>query len=464
VKACLDRIPDNTTYENWRNVGAAIHAWDGGHVGYYAFDMWSRLSSKYDTSAVRQQWNRSAGMRSFSPGSLVYWAKQSDPEFVPPSWLERRNKPEVPPLLLRNRDKMLEQVRASQQRHAEHREAEAKAEASRPKSRRFPMLRCWEAAAVPRPRYLIPIGALYGPSGSLKSFLALDIALSLAHGLPWCGHDLPKSAVFYVAAEGAHGVGVRIDAWKRKHGVEGQESNFVLIPSGVNLMDAECMRDLTAEIADRCEEMDCAPALTILDTLATCAVGMEENSGKETGIALGAMSDMRHTLGCSIFAVHHTGKDAERGMRGSYRLRADLDTVIKISRAEKSMKMSAWVQKQKDGPDGLVIHFEAKPMEWIKGGALVSTLVIAPRDEAAGESAERADKIDDIRARAASLLELGVPMTRAQLCKAGDWNRGRIYNQFPQAFPPEGARTVAARHGRVRISMDDEFMITMVKD
>jgi hypothetical protein len=377
-----------------------------------------------------------------------------------PSWEARRAKgPEVPDILARTHVRIAEQVRWSHERHAAFKAEQA----ARPRPRRFRMLRCTEAASLPRPRYLVPglivertIGAFYGPSGSLKSFLLLDIALSLAHGLPWCGHDLPRVPVFYVAAEGAHGLGVRIDAWKRDRGVAGQESLFVLIPEGVNLMDPECIRDLMAEIALMYEGIGLPPALVVLDTLATCAVGMEENSGKETGLAVGAMSEMRHTLGCCVYAVHHTGKDAERGMRGSYRLKGDLDAVIEAERGEGTLHISTFVEKQKDGPDGQARHFTARPVEWWKdGGGIVSTLVLDPREEQVGSDTAEHDRIMEIRMRAASVLELDAPTSRSRLCALAGWSPGRIYGLMDEAFPEGGARVVTAQLGAVRIGRED---------
>jgi hypothetical protein len=69
VKACLDRIMDNSSYEMWRNVGAAIHAWNPGPEGLELFDAWSLRSPKYDRGSVVRQWNASRGMTMFPPAA-----------------------------------------------------------------------------------------------------------------------------------------------------------------------------------------------------------------------------------------------------------------------------------------------------------------------------------------------------------------------------------------------------------
>ncbi|MFC7538202.1 AAA family ATPase [Siccirubricoccus deserti] len=339
IRACLALIDENGQYETWRDVGAAIHHWDPGAAGLALFDEWSRSGRYESRSAVVRQWQGFRGMKRISVASLLWRARQVDPNFVPPSWA-KPPEPTIPEFVLRHREKIARQVRESHAAHAAHlarqeEEAAARAEeeTTKPKPRRFRMLTSSEAANLPPPNYLVPglivtksIGCICGPSGSFKSFLSLHIGLSLAHGLPWCGYDLSLTPVCYVA-EGAHGLGVRIAAWERHHGLKNVSAPFRLIAEGLNLMDPQCMADLTEEIEAEAMAIGQPFGLIVLDTLATCAVGMEE-FWQRIWIALGRMSAMRHTLGCSVFAVHHTGKDADRGMRGSYRLKGDFDTVF----------------------------------------------------------------------------------------------------------------------------------------
>ena len=44
--------------------------------------------------------------------------------------------------------------------------------------------------------------SMYGPSGSFKSFLALDWACHIASGIDWDQHKVIQGAVLYVAGEG----------------------------------------------------------------------------------------------------------------------------------------------------------------------------------------------------------------------------------------------------------------------
>jgi len=55
--------------------------------------------------------------------------------------------------------------------------------------------------------------ALYGEPGTYKSFLALDWAYHLAHGMDWAGYEVDEPRrVLYVAGEGKHGLMKRLRA------------------------------------------------------------------------------------------------------------------------------------------------------------------------------------------------------------------------------------------------------------
>jgi hypothetical protein len=61
--------------------------------------------------------------------------------------------------------------------------------------------------------------------------------------------------------------------------------------------------------------------------------------------------------GAAVVFAHHPGKDAERGMRGSYALSADFDTVIRIEREPGSPVRNVVLEKAKDGEEGPVGSF-----------------------------------------------------------------------------------------------------------
>jgi AAA domain-containing protein len=90
---------------------------------------------------------------------------------------------------------------------------------------RFQLLSIEEVSQLEDPEDLIEglieresFTLLFAPPESAKSFLALDLGLSIATGLPWQGRTVKKGPVVYVVAEGGRGIKKRIKAWLQEHG------------------------------------------------------------------------------------------------------------------------------------------------------------------------------------------------------------------------------------------------------
>ena len=121
---------------------------------------------------------------------------------------------------------------------------------------------------------LIPahgVGFLNGPSGSYKTFLALDWALRISGGVPVLGRRTRQEGVVYVAAEAPNGARKRIEAWKRTHGHQARP--FELIGQAPDLRNTVQVDELAAEIALAAEGFAPIPfGLVVLDTLAASAI------------------------------------------------------------------------------------------------------------------------------------------------------------------------------------------------
>jgi len=57
------------------------------------------------------------------------------------------------------------------------------------------------------------MGMIFGASGTYKSFIAIDMAMHMAHEMSWSGFKTKKGTVAYIAAEGGAGISRRLDAW-----------------------------------------------------------------------------------------------------------------------------------------------------------------------------------------------------------------------------------------------------------
>lgn len=210
---------------------------------------------------------------------------------------------------------------------------------------------------VPPPRSLVgdlfqldSLAAVYGQPGSLKSLLILDIGLSVATSRRWCDKDVIDGPVLFVVAEDTPGMGQRARAWRARHDRLG---NVHWLLQRVPLLEVEAMDELCDIIADL------APALVVVDTLAKCMVGVEESSTREMELAVDALDRLRAVTNSCVCVVHHGGKDASRGMRGSNVLLAAADTTVECKRTREGA--TAIVTKQRNGPDGQRMHFKLDP-------------------------------------------------------------------------------------------------------
>jgi len=195
-------------------------------------------------------------------------------------------------------------------------------------------------------KHVVPaasIGMLFGGSGTFKSFIALDLALHVAHGLPWMGRQTVQGQVLYIAAEGGAGLWGRIDAWHRSRGLRWQEAPLFVVPAAI---------DLTVDawrVVDAAQSIGATPAMVVVDTLSQTYSG-EENSANEMAAYLREVGmRFRALWGCSVLLVHHTGHAATERPRGSSAIRANIDFLLSVYRDEREMLATVSCVKQKDG-------------------------------------------------------------------------------------------------------------------
>lgn len=192
-----------------------------------------------------------------------------------------------------------------------------------------------EMFKLPPVEWLIPrmlpargFSTIYGPSGSGKSFVALDFALQIAQSKP----------VVYVAAEGESGYTPRVKAWMKHHNLSYGKIMFVL--GAVNMFDQEEFDYFQQRLATY------SPALLVIDTFAMCAGDANENDTREMMLIIRAAKRLAFTLGCTVLFVHHTNKEGVRE-RGSGSLRNSSDTMIRIVRQDDDL-LRVKCEKTKD--------------------------------------------------------------------------------------------------------------------
>lgn len=156
---------------------------------------------------------------------------------------------------------------------------------------------------------------IYGESGVGKSFIGVDYALRVAQ----------TRRVLYVPTEGESGYTKRIEAWCAHHHLSYGECYFMI--GDVSLFDKPTFESMLEDVKRL------APAMTVMDTLAMAAAGMDENSARDMGLVLKACRRIITEAQSAVVLVHHTNAG---GMieRGSKTLRGNADSMIRVSPAD----------------------------------------------------------------------------------------------------------------------------------
>lgn len=179
------------------------------------------------------------------------------------------------------------------------------------------------------------LGMLFGAPGSGKSFVALDMAASVASGTPWCGHAVTQAPVLYVAGEGHNGLARRRWAWEKARGISLDGRPFYVTDRAV-LLTEDRERDALLPVVEQIQnETGHKPGLIVVDTVARNFGPGDENSTTDMNRFVRAVDTLRrHADGATTLLVHHTGHGERARARGSIALNGALDAEYRLDAGE----------------------------------------------------------------------------------------------------------------------------------
>jgi GTPase SAR1 family protein len=234
-----------------------------------------------------------------------------------------------------------------------------------------------------------------GESKAGKSFLVLDLALSVAQGIQWFGRRTMQGGVIYQAGEGATGIKKRIRAYREEYNLTTKDDlPFVLLPSRVDLYNSDDHTEALIDEINQWKKRFKVPLeLIVIDTWATATPGANENDGKDVSIVLDRCAKINKATDAAVLLVHHMNSGGAK-VRGHTSILANLENVLIVKQVEdhhdenNRQIREAVLDKNKDGEGGQSFRFVLKGVRigTDEDGDAVTSCVVKMPDGAASDA------------------------------------------------------------------------------
>ncbi|MCX7102602.1 MAG: AAA family ATPase [Methylobacter sp.] len=186
--------------------------------------------------------------------------------------------------------------------------------------------------------YAALLSSLTGATMAGKTFVAILAAFCVATGIPFHGRKVLQANVLYIAGEGNYGLIARFMALLIKYGLPEMPPNLFVTSGPIDLLNQKDVEMIATFI----QENDIK--LVVIDTFAR-SFAADENSAKDMGAAIAAITKYFIGTGAAVLMVHHTGHGDQSRARGSSSFRAALDTEIGVEKVDGGLKLKCWKAK-----------------------------------------------------------------------------------------------------------------------
>ena len=187
------------------------------------------------------------------------------------------------------------------------------------------------------------VGVIGGAPKCAKTWLGLDMALSVATGTPCLGKYAvpePGPVLIYLAEDALPVVRQRVDGMAKHRGLDLAGVEIHVITAPVLRLDRDPDRMRLLETTRRLR-----PRLLLLDPLVRLH-GIDENNASEVAALLAYFRSLQRQFDVSVLLVHHTRKNAAGGaaaglgLRGSSDIHAFGDSNLYLRRGKEHLVLS----------------------------------------------------------------------------------------------------------------------------
>lgn len=263
------------------------------------------------------------------------------------------------------------------------------------------------------------LGVLYGPPETGKSFVTIDWACCIATGKEWRGNRVKMGPVLVIIGEGRNGYARRLAAWAKANETSLQGVPLHVSNMATQLTDPTASIELGAVVAEFSRAYG-DPVMIIVDTLARNFGPGDENSSRDMQAAIATCDLLRDATKASVVLVHHVGKDASRGARGSGALLGAVDCEYSVTREPDGLiRLESTKMKEASRPEALAFRFESVDLGLEDDeGEPVTSAVLVDALAPAGQPTTSA-KLGTTQRRMLKLLADEYARCRENLSKAG---------------------------------------------
>jgi hypothetical protein len=339
ARELLGYLDPDMPYGDWLNVLMALHD-AGDHMLPPAIE-WSSQGGKFRPGEIEQKWS------GFTRGSGVGWA--------------------TIPKMARDHGANLTEI--------ERKRVTCSANTAVATSNRQDGSQAAQAFTFPfvpvgslryrAPEYVIEglletetLGLIFGNPGCGKSFLAVDIAASVASGIQFHGRATKQGSVFFIAGEGHNGLARRFAAWSKARSTSLADVPLFKSERAAQFLDVASARSVAEAVAGLATQHE-APALIIIDTLARNFGSGDENNTRDMSEFVVAIDDLKARFpGCSVLIVHHSGHADKQRARGAMALKGALDAEYRVEKPDdQRIRLICTKMKDAEPPKDMVFKF-----------------------------------------------------------------------------------------------------------
>jgi hypothetical protein len=274
----------------------------------------------------------------------------------------------------------------------------------------LPVIRVGQIPSQDRPqRWLVEqlwghssVGVIGGAPKCSKTWLGLDLALSVATGTPCLDRypvPEPGPVLVYLAEDALPIVRQRVEGMARHRGQDLQRVEMYVITAPTLRLDHPQHRGQLLETAQRLR-----PRLLLLDPLVRLH-GIDENHAGEVAGLLAYIRALQRQLDLSVMLVHHTRKNAPGGLaagqalRGSSDLHAFGDSNLYLKRTRDRLLLCS---EHRAAPASPPVYLQLVACD----AQSAHLKVVADRDD---------QKLGSLTEQVLALLADSAPLTRAKL-------------------------------------------------